>query len=212
MIHRSTSVVSGDFDAFVEIMRDLCLAFDKQPNEARTRVFFESLKHLHIEDVRRTATMHRKHAKRFPTPKDLIPEKRTPVRAPKPTVEMHFSRYAQIANKCLMHVTFDPRRAAYAKRRAVVPPPIGEWRNEGRKAWPVDDTFAKVLALKSEYVRMAEQDEIDGRPWTDREFRDAVLEALETMVFDADKALAAKRAATCDQPSAKSAEGGASAG
>ena len=169
-----------DFPAFRAIIEDLCTAFDRPFTDARVRVFHEALKHAHILDVKRAADTHRKTAKRFPTPKDLLPTRSVAPKREEP--EPHFSKWAQLANRILWLLQFNSGRGMK---------PIGKWKNpdpwrHGMQATPLDDTFARVLAAKADYVRMAEEAEAEGREWTVEEFVELVRPGLGQIIAESD--------------------------
>lgn len=148
-----------DSEAFDTVIRDLCLAFNRPHTPELTRVFWEALKWAHIHDVRRAAVKHRNTAKKFPTPHDLMPSRSTaPPPAPKEP-EPELSRYAIGANKALLKLAYQDVRRGFI--------PLGE------------SLLARCLAIKRDYVGMAETAERDGEPWADEDFVQTVRQAFE---------------------------------
>lgn len=158
-----------DNTAFDAIMRDLALAFDRPHDVERVRVFWEALKHVALGEVRARAIAWRKSGKRFPTPRDLMPEKvAAPVKhtscEPADVVERaeKLSSWAKAANVILFHVAYcDPRR------RCV---PLGE------------ELRYRCLAAKRDLVGAAEQDARAGQPWDEREFNVTCRQAFEQIL------------------------------
>lgn len=72
-----------DFSAFSEVMRDLCVAFNRPFDDGLVRVFFDALKDQPIGLLRNRALLHAKSSKKFPSPGLLRPE-RAEDRAPRP--------------------------------------------------------------------------------------------------------------------------------
>lgn len=149
-----------DDEAFDAVLRDLCLAFNRPYTPDLTRVYWESLKHLNLLDVKRAADSARRNLKKFPTPKDLSPEKRAS--APRAKEQLpELSAWAIGANKILL-------RLMMSSGKGMVP-----------------DHLPPILAAKADYVRMAEHAEADGARWDDREFIDFVTDGLERLVIAA---------------------------
>lgn len=159
-------MLSGiDDTAFDGIMRDLALAFDRPHDVERVRVFWEALKHVSLGEVKRLAANHRKHGKKFPAPRDLMPEKPP---APASQTAAEDPRYASLstwwknANLILYHVAYCDRR------RGLVP--LGEVR------------LAELLRVKRDIVGMAEQDDYAGSPWSDLDFNATCKHAFEKIL------------------------------
>ena len=172
---------SEDSEAFRGVMEDLCTAFNRPCTDALVRVFAESLKALHIADVKHASESYRKNGKRFPAPKDLMPERRA--RAPMPRQpEPQMTRWAKIANKILLAVAYQDIRRGF-KPMAEFPPPEGDSDSRLRLPRPADDTvLQRALAAKADYVRMAEEAEILGERWTDEEFAELAFDGLEQIL------------------------------
>lgn len=172
-------MLSGQDDAaFDAIMRDLALAFDRPHDVERVRVFWEALKHVSLGEVKARAKSYAKNGKRFPAPRDLMPEK-----AEKPVVQTstedpdvvaranQLSTWAKAANTILFHVAYCDSRRGMA--------PLGPYLLE------------RCLAAKRDLVGGAEQDERAGQPWDEREFNVACREAFEKILLVADVEVAA---------------------
>lgn len=150
-----------DDEAFDAVVKDLCLAFNRQHTPELTRVFWEALKASHIHDVRRVALRYRNTAKKFPAPVDLIPHRSTaPVPEEKRDTGPHMSSWAMAANKILWVV-------AYQGTRGFVP--------MGEKLKP-------CLVAKADYVRMAEEAQRDGEPWQEHEFNVMCRQGFEKLL------------------------------
>ena len=156
-----------DNTAFDAIMRDLALAFDRPHDVERVRVFWEALKHVSLGEVKARATSYRKNGKKFPAPRDLMPEKvAAPAGAPTSIEDPDIVRRAEAlstwskaANVILFHVAYcDPRRGMA---------PLG------------DDVRDECLRLKRDIVGMAEQDERAGEPWSSLDFNAMCIHAFE---------------------------------
>lgn len=65
----------NDIEAFDALMRDLCAAYNRPYEDRLVRVFMEDLRSVPFGIVRAKAELHRRTAKRFPTPADLRPGK-----------------------------------------------------------------------------------------------------------------------------------------
>lgn len=158
---------SDDREAFRTVIEDLCTAFDRPCGDDRVRVFWETLKHLHLADVRRAAESFRRNGRRMPTPKDLMPERAT-APAPRPVEEAEkFSKYAVAANRILLTLAYQDTRRGF-KPIATYPPLA---RGTHALQTPSDDSLLKkLLAVKREYVGMAEADDANGEPWPAGEF------------------------------------------
>lgn len=149
---------SEDTEAFSRVVEDLCLAFNRPCTDELKRVFAESLKHVGIIDVKRAAASWRRNGRKFPTPKDLMPEK--PAAAPrKAEVLPEFSPWGRAANKILLRLSMNCGG-------------IG------------DATLARALTAKADYVGMAEQAERSGEKWSDEEFIGLVDEGLAQILAD----------------------------
>lgn len=161
-------MLSQDAEAFETLIQDLCLAFNRPYTTQLSRVFWESLKHMRLDEVKRAADVARKSLKKFPTPKDLIPERRIAQFKPKePDLEM--SRWAVAANKILFKIAYEDERRGFR--------PIAEYADAvgssdyPRLVKPTDDSLLRrCLAVKSDYVSMAEEAERYGEPMPDEEF------------------------------------------
>jgi len=152
---------SEDSDAFRVVIEDLCVAYNRPCSDAVVRVFWESLKWAHIHDVRRMAVKHRNTAKKFPTPRELAPERSAaPAKPPEPEVVM--SPWAIAANKILLQLAYQDKRRGFK---------------------PLKEKLAMLLAMKADYVRMAESAEAGGEPWDGKEFRDLVYDGFEAVIL-----------------------------
>lgn len=149
-----------DDEAFAKVIEDLCLAYNRPYTPELTRVFWESLKWAHIHDVRRTADAHRAKEKKFPTPRDLAPE-RASAPPPRPEIDTeHWSSWAIAANKILFSV-------AYQGHRGFA---------------PMGDQLQACLAAKRDYVQMAEDAVANGDRWNEREFNAMCREGFEKII------------------------------
>jgi hypothetical protein len=151
---------SEDADAFRAVMEDLCVAYNRPCTDAVIRVFWEDLKFAHIHDVRRMAMKHRNTAKKFPTPRDLAPERT--VSAPPPRApDVVMSSWAIAANKILFAVAYLDKRRGF---RSIGP------------------NLQHVLAAKADYVRMAEEAERNGDVWDTQEFNRMCREGFQGLL------------------------------
>lgn len=152
-----------DDEAFARVIEDLCLAYNRPYTPELTRVFWESLKWAHIHDVKRTAQAHRDSSKKFPSPKDLAPERAA---APPPKPEMDhevWSQWAIAANKILWSV-------AYQGDRGFA---------------PMGDRLKPCLVAKADYVEMAEDAAKHGQPWDEQEFNAMCREGFQKLLGSA---------------------------
>lgn len=69
-----------DRDAFTETLRKLGGVFGKEPDAALVTCYWEALKDLPIETVKRMADQRIKHGKFFPKPAELRPSEEKPRR------------------------------------------------------------------------------------------------------------------------------------
>ena len=173
-----------DDEAFATIMQDLCTAYIRPYTAEISRVFWESLKWAHLLDVRRMAAKHRDNSKKFPTPSDLMPERAT-AKAPRPQVEdrPQMSSWAIAANGILLSLAYsDPRRKL---KPIAIYAPIPE-RGYGlplRLPEPLDARpLQKVLKVKADYVRMAEEAEAAGDTWDTTDFNRMCREGFEKLL------------------------------
>lgn len=134
-----------DAEAFEAVMQDLCLAFNRPYTAELSRSFWEPLKHMHVLDVRRAAEAHKRNGRKFPAPKELIPERRIHMTPPGPVVPRG-SRYEVGANRMLL--------------RAMM--------RCGKAVQTID--MRNALRVKADYVAMAEAAERDGEPMADRDY------------------------------------------
>lgn len=159
-----------DDAAFGALMQDLCLAFNRPYTTDLSRVFWESLKYVSLPEVRRACEAARTNLKKFPTPRDLIPERRA---APPPPIDTgpDMSRWAIAANKILFAVAYGDLRRGFA--------PIGTYERMPEKGWglplrlakPIDDSLLhRALEIKRDFVAMGEQSEAEGEPMLPNEF------------------------------------------
>lgn len=138
-----------DDAAFGALMQDLCLAFNRPYTTDLSRVFWEALKYVSLPEVRRACESARSNLKKFPTPRDLIPERRA---APPPPIDTgpDMSRWAIAANKILFAVAYGDLRRGFA--------PMG------------DVLLKRALEIKRDFVAMGEQSEAEGEPMLPNEF------------------------------------------
>lgn len=163
-------MLDADSDAFDAVMKDLALAFDRPHDLERVRVFWTDLKHVSLSEVKRLAAAYRKTGKKFPAPRDLMPEKTSGPKAPLTSCEPadvieranKLSSWSKAANVILFHVAYCDRR-----RRFV---PLGE------------ELLARCLAAKRDLVGGAEQDERAGQPWGEHEFNVTCRQAFEKIL------------------------------
>jgi hypothetical protein len=158
---------SDDAGAFETVMQDLCLAFNRPYTPELSRVFWDSLKHLHIADVRRSADSARKNLKKFPTPKDLTPERAAAPPPPPPDYSgPPMSSWATAANKILFSVAYQGDRGFTA----------------------MGDKLRACLAAKADYVEMAENAARLGEAWDEREFNVMCREGFQKLLRDVPRA------------------------
>lgn len=176
-------MLKGQDDAAFEfVMQDLCAAFNRPYTPEITRVFWESLKHVHIAEVRRAALKHRNTAKKFPVPKDLMPERVVATPQPK-EAEPKMSRWAVAANKILLRLAYQDVRRGFKPIATYPPMPLGGYGQPLQPVQPTDDSsLRKILVAKREYVGMAEQDEAAGQPWADEDFIALCREGFEKVL------------------------------
>jgi hypothetical protein len=175
-------MLSQDAQAFETLMQDLCLAFNRPYTPELTRVFWESLKHVHIAEVRRNADAARKTLKKFPTPKDLTPDRvMAPPQKPVDTGPQ-MSSWAIAANQILFSVAYQGHRGFQ---------PIAKWETTPERGWGlplkkpdlVDGSrLEKCLARKAEYVQMAEEAARGGDVWEPQEFNRMCREGFEALL------------------------------
>jgi hypothetical protein len=167
---RSLAMLSQDAEAFETVMQDLCLAFNRPYSPELSRVFWESLKHVHIAEVRRNADAARKTLKKFPTPKDLTPDRVT-APPPKPVdTGPPMSSWAIAANQILFSVAYQGHRGFRS---------IAKWKGtellDGTK-------LDQCLKRKAEYVQMAEDAAATGDVWEPQEFNRMCREGFEALL------------------------------
>lgn len=174
---------SEDAPVFESVMQDLCLAFNRPYTPELTRVFWESLKHLHIADVKRSADAARKSLKKFPTPKDMTPERVTAPPAAQRDTGPAMSRWAIAANKILFACAYLDERRGFVSIAKWEPMPPGGWGLPLRRPKLIDGTLLeKCLAVKRDYVEMAEDAEAHGQTWDSQEFNRMCREGFETLL------------------------------
>lgn len=155
-------MLSNEAEQFEAVMQDLCLAFNRPYTTDLSRVFWESLKHLRLDEVRRAAAAHRKNGKKFPTPKELIGDEKRAT-APKPRApDDPMSKWEMGANRIMFQLAYLDARRGFK--------PLGP------------DLLASALRTKNEYVRMAESAEAGGEPWEESEFIGLVYDGLEKLL------------------------------
>jgi hypothetical protein len=156
-------MLNTDADAFDAVMQDLCLAFNRPHTVELTRVYWESLKNLRIDEVRRAAMVARNALKKFPTPKDLTPERSAPPPVKDPIESERWSTWAVAANKILLAVAYQDVNSRGFK-------PMGE------------PMLQRVLAIKHDYVQMAEQAEAHGDRWEPEDFNRMCREGFQKLL------------------------------
>lgn len=173
----------SDSEVFRRVMEDLCTAFNRPITDDLVRVFFESLKYVSFHDVRRMAETYRKNGKKFPAPKDLTPERAS---AP-PTAPVDdgpkMSPWAAAANTILLKVAYQDVRRGFR--------PMAEYDAAPKEGWPLplkpvkarsDGLLKRVLEVKADYVRMAEEAEAAGDKWNHVEFNRMCREGFEQLL------------------------------
>jgi hypothetical protein len=154
-------MLSQDAEAFERVMQDLCLAFNRPYTPELSRVFWESLRNVSIFEVKRAADAARKSLKKFPAPKDLIPD-RPAAPPPKPvTDDEQWSPWAIAANKILFAVAYEDVNRGFR---------------------PMGDALPKCLAAKADYVRMAEDSAVNGDVWNHEEFNRMCREGFQQIL------------------------------
>jgi hypothetical protein len=73
-----------EFDAFQQLMADLCAAFDKPPTDERVRVFWQALKGYPMEQIKGRVRYWCSAKEKFPTPVQLAPQDETVIDDSKP--------------------------------------------------------------------------------------------------------------------------------
>jgi hypothetical protein len=171
---------SDEFDAFSVVIKDLCAAYDRPATEERVRVFWEDLRYLHLLDVKRSAEAWRRSSRKMPTPIDLKPE-RVAAPPPKDPIESEsWSSWAMAANQILLAVAYFDERRGFRSMATWEPTPERGWGLPLRRPKLIDGALLdKCLAIKRDFVQMAEQDEARGAPWEPQEFNRACREAFE---------------------------------
>lgn len=149
-----------DAEAFRATLADLCIAFNRPITDDLVRVYWESLKHLHIADVRRSAESARKGLKKFPTPKDLTPERVVAPPPPKRDDGPAMSTWAMAANKILFGVAYQGHRGFR----------------------PVGDKLPVCLKAKADYVQLAERAEREGDKWEPEDFNRMCRQGFEKIL------------------------------
>lgn len=179
-------MLRDDYAAFTAVMTDLCAAFDKPVTDDRVRVFWETLKHVHLHDVKRSAEAWKRNQRKFPTPRDLMPERAT---APPPKSEVdaeRWSSWAMAANKILFACAYEDDRRGFR--------PVALWNPTPKRGWLLPlrpskhiglldgSLLEKCLAVKRDYVRMAEEAEAAGEAWNIEEFNRMCREGFEKLL------------------------------
>jgi len=177
-------MLSGQDDAaFETVMRDLCLAFDRPYDVERTRVFWEALKHVNIGDVKRFAITYRKSGKKFPAPRDLMPERTAPTPLQVTANDPRMSRWAVAANTILFALAYLDERRGFKPIAVWEPTPPNGWGLPLRLPKLIDGTrLDRCLHAKRDLVGLAEQDDSAGQPWAEREFNIACRQAFEQIL------------------------------
>jgi len=173
---------SEDSEQFRVAIEDLCTAYNRPCTDSVIRVFYESLKPYHILDIKRMAMRHRASSKRFPAPKDLAPERATSAPSKPKEPEPVMSKWAIAANKILLSLAYQDRRRGFKPISKYPPMPAGGYGLPLVLPKPLDDKLAKILAVKADYVRMAEEAERDGEPMDGMEFSDMLREGFGRML------------------------------
>ena len=173
----------ADDAAFGKVMEDLCLAFNRPYSPELGRVFWEALKYAHIAEVQRKAKDYQRTGKKFPTPNDLMPERKSAPVQKTTDNGPQISKWAIAANKLLLESAYRDKARGFR--------PMGKYASLPDKGWgmPVRPILAmdaaplqNLLRIKADYVQMAEQAERDGEPMDGLEFsnmcRDGFAHAL----------------------------------
>lgn len=181
-------MLDADAEAFDQVIQDLCLAFNRPHSTDLTRVYWESLKHVHIADVKRAALSARNNLKKFPAPKDLIPERR--YAPPKPVEpDPSVSSWAIAANKILLACSYFDERRGFLPIAKWEPMPPNGWGLPLRRPELIDGSILdRVLAAKRDYVQMAEDAEAAGEPMDTREFNAMCIEGFQKLLGSATEA------------------------
>lgn len=172
---------SEDFPEFRTLMEGLCAAFDRQCTDAKVKAFYESLKHVHIADLKRSAASWKANFAKMPTPKDLMPQRSAA--APKPVDDSpHMSRWSVAANKILFALAYLDKRRGFVPINSYTSSPPEGWRMPliWSKANVVEGFLLKrMLEIKRDYVEMAEDAARIGQPMDDQEFQAMCREGFE---------------------------------
>lgn len=184
-------MLDTDAETFDRVIQDLCLAFNRPHSTELTRVYWESLKHVHIADVKRAALSARNNLKKFPTPKDLIPERRYAETKPKEP-EPQMSSWAVAANKILFQLAYLDERRGFKPIAEWEPMPANGLGLPLRMPELIDDSLLRrCIEFKADYVRMAEEADAAGEPMTPREFNAMCIEGFERLLLQIAKEQAA---------------------
>lgn len=171
-------MLNEDSKPFEAMMQDLCTAFNRPYTPEITRVFWESLRYSSFPEIRKLAAKHREHGKKFPTPHDLKPERAQAPAAPRDTGP-DMSSWAIAANKILFVCCFRSERGFK---------PVGPYDKQGQC---LDDSHQRrLLEVKRDYVRMAEEAEKGGEQWDTVEFNRMCREGFQTIIAEADRTFA----------------------
>jgi hypothetical protein len=173
---------SDEFEAFAVVIADLCAAYDRPATDERKRAFWETLKHFHLHDLKRSAAKWRDTNRKMPSPVDLKPERATAPPAPVDTGPP-MSRWAVAANRILLAVAYCDERRGFKPIAVWEPMPPNGWGLPLRLPKLIDGSLLdRVLAIKADYVRMAEQDDAAGEPWDHIEFNRMCREGFEKLL------------------------------
>jgi len=190
-------VLREDTEAFRRVIEDLCTAFNRPITDDLVRVYWEALKKLHIADVSRMAAGHRQNGKKFPTPRELVPDRKPSAPVVPRDDGPPMSKWAVAANKALLAVAYQDSSGRGFQPIAVWErPPAGGWGLPFPAPRMLDSSLLeRVLAIRRDYVQMAEEADRDGEPMTGEEFSSMCREGFGKALSDGDRARNAASAA-----------------
>jgi len=174
---------SDEFEAFASVIADLCAAYDRPATDERKRAFWETLKHVHLHDLKRSAAKWRDTKSKMPSPVDLKPERASAPPIPVEDIGPPMSCWAVAANRILFAVAYLDERRGFKSIAKWEPMPPDGWGLPLRLARPVDTSLLdRVLAAKTDFVRMAEDADAIGQTWDSVEFNRMCREGFEKLL------------------------------
>lgn len=173
---------SEEFEAFSEVIADLCAAYDRPVTDARNRTFWDVLKHFHMHDVKRSALKWRNTQRKMPAPIDLKPERTAAPEKPRDEGPS-MSTWAAAANQILMACAYLDERRGFRPIAKYEPLPERGCGLPLQLPKLVDRTLLdKCLVVKADYVEMAEDAERAGQAWDTTEFNRLCREGFQKLL------------------------------